>query len=321
MTNTSKGVTRRALLAFATAMAVVPGGAALAQSFPDQPITIVVAYAPGGGVDTAVRAMTDVMSEELGVSILVKNVGGGGGAVGNSEVSRADPDGYTILATNSSSITLEPQLNETMYDLDSFEVIAKAGQFQSAMITGADSSFSTFEELVAVAQEEDRPILLGSYLSYDRLLMGYMADSAGVEFTPVPVQGGNGAIQAMLSGDVDVVLSGGSWAPLVEAGDAKALFASSFDRLKMAPDLVSMKDLGFELGSASSMMFLAPAGTPAEIVDALAAAIEPAVASETAQTVGQRRNVDMTFYGPEEASQMMREELDAFAEFIEIANR
>src|SRR3546814_6074044 len=88
----------------------------------------------------------------------------------------------------------------------------------------------------------NRPIKGAGQRAFDRLVVQYIAKERGVEVVPVPVAGGSGAVQAVLSGDVDLSFSGGSWAPIVRAGDAKALFAASYERLKLAPELVSMKE-------------------------------------------------------------------------------
>ena len=147
--------------------------------------------------------------------------------------------------------------------------------------------------------------------------MEYILNQHGVEYIPVPVQGGSGSVQAVLSGDVDVAFSGGSWAPIVEAGDAKVLFAASYEPLKMAPDLVTMKDLGFDFGTTNFIPLYAPAGTPQQIIDKAAEAAKTGVESEMAQNVGQQRFMDMTFRGPEEAKRILQEEHEVYKELVE----
>ncbi len=146
--------------------------------------------------------------------------------------------------------------------------------------------------------------------------MQYIAKQRGVEFIPVPVQGGSGSVQAVMSGDVDVAFSGGSWAPIVEAGDAKALFAASYEPLKMAPDLVTMKDLGFDFGTTAFIPLYAPAGTPEDVIQKIAAAAKAAVEGEMAQNVGEQRFMDMTFRGPEEAEQLLQKEHEVYQELV-----
>ncbi len=306
-----------AILGAALLSAGAAGQSAEAQEWPTDAITVVVAYPAGGGTDTAIRAMTDILNKKLGQPILVQNVAGAGGGVAASQVAKAKPDGYTLLATNSTSITLAPLVQKMLYDMDDFEDVAILGEFQNAVFANIDKPFSTLDDLVELAKKEKRPISFASQLAIDRLLMQYIAKERGFELRPLPVSGGSGAVQAVLAGDVDLSFSGGSWAPIVAAGDAKALFAASHERLKLAPDLVSMKDLGFPFGVTSHISLHAPAGTPQEVIEKIAAAFKPGVESELAQNVGQKRNMAMIFQGPEAAKQTMQKERETYQKILE----
>jgi tripartite-type tricarboxylate transporter receptor subunit TctC len=305
------------LAAAGLALSAVSAEPAAAQEWPTAPVTVVVAYPAGGGTDTAIRAMTDIVGKALGQPILVQNVGGAGGGVAATKVAQMDPDGYTLLATNSTSITLAPLVQKATYDMDSFEHVAILGEFQNAMFANVDKPFDTFDELVEHARSEGRPVSFASQLAIDRLLMQYLAKERGFDLLPVPVNGGNGAVQAVMAGDVDLSFSGGSWAPIVAAGDAKSLFAASYERLKLAPDLVSMKDLGFPFGVTSHISLHAPAGTPPEVLDKISAAFAPAVAGEIAQNVGEKRNMDMTFRGHQAAVAVLANERATYESILE----
>jgi tripartite-type tricarboxylate transporter receptor subunit TctC len=286
----SSALSRRAaaMLGAAALCLGVAGPAAEAQQWPTKPITVIVAYPAGGGTDIAVRAGIDILAEKLGQPILVQNVGGAGGGVAAARVAKEQPDGYTLLATNSTSITLAPLVQKMLYDMKDFEHVAILGEFQNAVFANKDKPFGTLDELIDLAKKEGRPISYASQLAIDRLLMQYIAKQRGFELRPLPVQGGNGAVQAVLAGDVDMAFSGGSWAPIVAAGDAKALFAASYERLKQAPNLVSMKDLGFPFGVTSFISLHAPAGTPKAIVDKIAAAFKPAIETSARRRSGRR---------------------------------
>lgn len=317
--NALRHLNRTALAGLA---ALLAGGLAATEAsaqadWPTDAVTVVVAYPAGGGTDTAIRAMTDILSEQLGQPVLVQNVGGAGGGVAATKVAREKPDGYTLLATNSTSISLAPLVQETLYDMDSFEHVAILGEFQNAMFANNEKPFNNLDELVETAKSENRPITFASQLAIDRLLMEYIAKERGFDLRPLPVSGGSGSVQAVLAGDVDLSFSGGSWAPIVAAGDAKALFAASHERLKVVPDLVSMKDLGFPFGVTSHISLHAPAGTPPEVIEKLAAAFEPAVNGELAQTVGEKRSMDMTYRGGAAANEVMQNERKTYEAIIE----
>jgi tripartite-type tricarboxylate transporter receptor subunit TctC len=289
---------------------------AYADNFPSKPITVIVGYGAGGGTDAVVRALTEPLGKILDATILVQNVSGAGGGVAASRVARSDADGYTLLATTSSTFSLEPQATKTAYKNDDFQHIATIAQFQGAMFAKADKPYQTLPQLVDLAKKENRPIKYASFFLVDKLVMNYIGKIEGVEMIPVPVKGGNGAVQTALSGDVDIAYSGGSWAPHVESGAAKVLFATSYDRLKLAPNLVSMKDLGYPLGTTSYLTLSAPKGTPKAVVDKLAAAVEQAMAAELVQKAASSRYMDGTFYGPAQTTVILQIESDSFATML-----
>lgn len=303
-------------LAAAALFAAAAPAAALAQDYPTQPVTIVVAYPPGGATDTAVRATAEPLSKILGQPVLVQNVGGAGGGVAAVRVAAAKPDGYTLLATTSSTFSLEPLVQKTAYSSDDFVHVGIIGENQGAMFANAKKPFGTLAEMIAVAKRENRPIKFANFFMLDRLVMQYIGIKEGVEMIPVPVKGGSGAAQAVLAGDVDAAYSGGSWAPLVQAGDAKALFATSHERLKMAPDLVSMKDLGYEFGTTSYMVLSAPKGTPDAIVQKLSAALVKAVADPMPQDLGKKRFIDMTAQDAAGAAKVLESEIHSFQQIM-----
>jgi tripartite-type tricarboxylate transporter receptor subunit TctC len=287
-----------------------------ADNFPSKPITVIVGYGAGGGTDAVVRALTEPLGKILNTTILVQNVAGAGGGVAASRVARSDADGYTLLATTSSTFSLEPQAAKTTYQDGDFVHIATISQFQGAMFSKADKPYKTLPQLIELAKKENRPIKYASFFLVDKLVMDYVGKIENVQMIPVPVKGGNGAVQAALSGDVDLAYSGGSWAPHVESGAAQVLFATSYDRLKFAPDVVAMKDLGYPIGTTSYLTISAPKGTPKAVVDKLAGAIEKAMLEELVQKAASTRYMDATFYGPAQTTDILKTELDSFATML-----
>jgi tripartite-type tricarboxylate transporter receptor subunit TctC len=314
------GISTRALASAAFIGATLSAGAATqAAEFPTKTVTLVVAYAAGGGTDILVRGLSEPLAQRLGQQVLVQNVPGAGGGVAAVRVAREPADGHTLLVTTSSTFSLEPQLQKTAYKDGDFAHVATIAQFQGAIFANADKPFSSLKELVAHVKAEKRAIKHASYFQLDKLLMGYIAKKEGVEVVPVPVKGGSGAVQAVLQGDVDTAYSGGSWAPQAESGAAKPLFATSYDRLALAPDLVSMKDLGYDIGTTSYMTVSAPAGTPKEVVEKLAAAFAEVTALPAVQQVGQKRYMEVRTWGPAETRKIIDTETKAFAEMIAVA--
>lgn len=305
-------------LAIAAAGALGLAGAATAQTFPTKPVTVIVGYAAGGGTDVMIRALVEPLSKELGQPILVQNVNGAGGGVAAARVAKLPADGYTLLATTSSTFSLEPQTQKTAYKDEEFTHIATVAQFQGVFFSRSDKPFNTLPELIARAKETKQPIKYASYFQLDRLVMQYIGKKEGVQIIPVPVAGGAGSVQAVLSGDVDTGYSGGSWSPLVQAKTAKLLFATSYDRLKLAPQLPSMKDLGYAIGTTSYITISAPKGVPQAVIDRIAAGFKKATESPEAQKVGAATHLDVEFLGPEGTRKVIADEITAFAEMIKV---
>lgn len=305
------------MILFATlGIAAFNASIASADTFPSKPITIVVGYGAGGGTDAVVRVLAEPLGQILKTTILVQNTPGAGGGVAATKVARSPADGYTLLATTSSTFSLEPQAGRTAYTNADFTHVATISQFQGAMFAKSDKNYNTLPQLIELAKKENRPIKYASFFLVDKLVMNYIGKIEGVQMIAVPVKGGNGAVQAALSGDVDLAYSGGSWAPHVESGAAKALFATSYDRLKLAPKLVSMKDLGYPIGTTSYLTLSAPKGTPQNVVDTLAKAIESALMAEMVQKAASTRYMDATFYGPQETAKILATESDSFATML-----
>lgn len=305
-------------LAIAVLGSISFAGAAQAQDYPSKPVTVIVGYAAGGGTDVVVRSMVEPLSKELGQPILVQNVNGAGGGVAAARVAKMAPDGYTILATTSSTFSLEPQTQKTAYKDEEFTHIATVAQFQGVFFTRVDKPFDTLPALLKRAKESKQPIKFASYFQLDRLVMQYIGKQEGVQMIPVPVAGGAGSVQAVLSGDVDAGYSGGSWSPLIQNKSAKLLFATSFDRLKLAPDLQSMKDLGYTIGTTNFITISAPKGTPQAIIDKIAAGFEKAAKSPEATKTGSAMHMDIAYYGPAQTRKIIDEEIKAFAEMIKV---
>ncbi|MDP2293873.1 MAG: tripartite tricarboxylate transporter substrate binding protein [Pseudolabrys sp.] len=308
-----------AIAAFAVAIGLGPQSAATAQDYPTKAITLVVGYAAGGGTDAVVRALADPLSKKLGVTILVQNVTGAGGGVAAVNVARAKPDGYTLIATTSSTFSLEPLMHPTAYKDSDFVHVSTIGQFQGAILAPSNAPFSNFAEMVAYLKKEKRPLKHATYFQLDRLLMGYVAKQAGFEVVFVPVDGGNGTVRAILGKSVDTGYSGGSWSPYVSSGDAKVIFATSHDRLALAPDVPAMKDLGYDIGTTNYITVSAPTGTPDAIVQKISDAIGAAIEDEKLQKLGKNRFMEVKHWNAKESRNIIDLELKAFKTMFDIS--
>jgi tripartite-type tricarboxylate transporter receptor subunit TctC len=260
-----------AAAAFATPLA------ALAQAWPKGPITVVVPVAAGDGGDTTVRAMGEELSHELQVPVLVSNRPGAGGALGVQGVIAAKKDGYTLLFTQNSPLTirrvLEPQA--AAYDpLKELAPLAITTRSPTVLVVRKDAPFNTFAELVAHARKS--PVRLGTAGpgSAGDLSVQVINSVAGTDIGSIPYKGAAPAVTDALGGQVEgVILALGAVSAHLKSGALKAIALSSpFPEL---PNVPTLKKLGYKqdmLGVWFAWMM--PAGTPPEVAQALLPALQ-----------------------------------------------
>ena len=258
--------------------AFVPG-AALAQ-YPSKPIHVIVAFAPGGPVDTVARLVGAKMQDALGQPVVVENRPSATGNLGTQAVAKAAPDGYTVLATSSAfavNVTLSPNAG---YEPSDFVPIVQAATQPNVIVVNASFPAKTLAELLQMAKTEKlayaspgigtTPHLTGEHLF--RL-------AAKVDVVHVPHKGAGPAASAVLAGAPPI----GSLAvtaplPFIQSGKLRALAISSAKRHPLLPDVPTFTELGYpEIQEYTWVGFFAPAGTPAAIVQKLNDAINLAL--------------------------------------------
>jgi len=319
-----KTISRRyglAALATVGVTAIAVASAAQAAEFPSKAITMIVGYRAGGGTDVLARAAAEPMSKMLGQPVLVQNKPGAGGGVAALYTSKSKPDGYTIVMTTSSTYTLEPHVQKVAYKPGDFTHIANIGQFQEAIFTKAGAPFKTLKEMFAYAKREKRALKYASFYQLDRLMIGYIAQREGIKIVPVPVKGGAGVMPAVLGGHVDFGWSGGSFAPHARAGTITMLSAMTYERLAQFPEVPSMKDFGYPVGTEVFITVSAAAKTPRPIVDKLAAALKQAMATKTVVDVMEKRNQLILFHGPDQVPGLIEKQTKAYADMVKLLKK
>src|SRR3712207_2147599 len=192
--------TRRALLAARAATALPrPSGAAEWQ--PDRPVTMIVAFAAGGGTDTAARTLARFMEKDLGQSVVVVNRPGAGGEIGWSELARARPDGYTIGFTNTPNIVTVPIERQARFRLEDFSPIANIVDDPGGIWVLADSPWRSLNELLEAARRAPGTLGYGTtgVGSDDHLAMLALERQTGAKFLHVPFAGSSQVRTALLS--------------------------------------------------------------------------------------------------------------------------
>ncbi len=263
-----KHVCHIALVALSFALS----SAALAESWPAQPIRAYIPFGAGSATDIVPRTVFDAMSKELGQTITVENKGGAGGTIGIGEVVRAKPDGYTILA-NSSAQTIAPWIVPNFpYDVaKDLSGVLMIGQNANVLLVVPSKSWKTAQDLVAAAKAKPGTINYGSagvgtatHISAARLSL-----AAGIQTTHVPYKGGAEALTDLLGGRIDFLFTPISTAlPLIRDGRVVPLMVSTATRASDLPNVPTPGDLGFV--NAETTVWYAvfmPAKTPRDIVE------------------------------------------------------
>lgn len=262
---------------FAAAIAVAPG-AALADWPTDKPITLVVGYSAGGGTDILARTMAPFLEKYIeGASFVVVNRPGPGGEFGFTETANADPDGYTIGFMNAPAFLTLPYERETRYSFEDFTPIANVVTDPATINVPAESTIESLDDLVAEAKANPSALTIGhqGYGGSMHLSLEGFLDMTETEVTQVPFPGIPPAATAILGRHIAGLVVGAGEASGIASDNAgiRILGVMSRERLELFPDIPTFAEQGYEIFSGSDRGYAAPAGTPEEIVTAVADAI------------------------------------------------
>jgi tripartite-type tricarboxylate transporter receptor subunit TctC len=273
----------RALAVSLLAACLLAAGAASAQTYPDRPVTMLVAFAPGGADDATARIIQDAMAKALGQPIVIQNLGGAGGMIAAAKAARADPDGYTILLHQdalAAGMTLYP--NRTFDAEKDFVTIGLVNNTINTLAGRPTLPPNNFDELLRWMKEPGQSIRVGhpGVGSFGHLAEVLIFQELGVKVTQVPYRGAGPALVDLLAGQVDLgPISAVVAGPLVNAGNLKAYAVIGRKRFAGLPELKTVGEFGYKkLDIDFWHMLLAPAGTPRPIIDKLNTALRAALA-------------------------------------------
>jgi tripartite-type tricarboxylate transporter receptor subunit TctC len=270
-----------ALVAALTLGALAP---AVAQTYPDRTIKIIVPQPPGGGFDTVGRILAEKLGPLLGQTVLVENRVGAGTRVGTEAAAKSAADGYTLLLGALSNMALNAGLyTDLPYDpIKDFTPIGMAVTWSYTLVARKDLPQKDLKELIAYARENPEKVTYASAGkgSGQHLAMAATAQLAGVKLTHVAYRGAQAAYQDVLGGRVDLFFDISSTArSQVDGGTVRALAVSSKARQKMHPDVPSVMETGVApLDMESWFGLFAPAATPAPVLARLRAEFAKVVA-------------------------------------------
>ena len=309
----------RSLLA-AAALAALPLAAA-AQAWPSkQPIRLVAVFPPGGSVDQVARILAPVLQQRLGQSVVVDNKGGASGAIGTAEVAKAAPDGYTfavVFDTHGVNQALQPSLPyDTKKDL---ATVALIGTGAMAITTNANSPIKTFADAVAAAKKADG-VSYGTIGngSLGHLAMTLLGKPANLNLVHVPYRGGGPLMNDALAGHVPLAIGSVFLVkPHVDAGKLRALAVTTSQRSASLPGVPTVAESGFAGFDAPAWWaVLAPAKTPAEIVERVNAEINAALKTPEVADKLAAQGIVVNIGTPAAAQAFVEKQLDTWTQVV-----
>ena len=285
------GFVGAALMASAGAFLTSPSHA---QNYPAKTIRMIVPIAPGGGTDTMARLISQRLSEQLGVTIIVDNRAGAGTVIGTELVAKAPPDGYTLM-TVAPEFVINPSLRKLPYDsIRDFTCITQLNSGQYFLSTHPAVPVKTTKQFIALARARPERVSFGSSGngSANHLAGVLFAHMTKTSLVHIPYKGAGPAGIALLSGEIDFMFSNvASAIPYVRQGKVRAIASTGERRSTVAPDIPTVSESGVPGFIVTGFfIMLAPAGTPAEIVARLNAesskALESAAMKERLSSLG-----------------------------------
>ncbi|BCV25908.1 tripartite tricarboxylate transporter substrate binding protein [Gelria sp. Kuro-4] len=257
-------------------------GETTGEQYPNRPIQLIVSYAAGGGTDVGARLLTPYLEKKLGQPVTVVNVTGGGGWVGWTQLAQAKPDGYTIGYINIPNMIigyLDPAMKRKD-NLESFAPIANHVLDYTVFAVRKDSKFKDIDELMNYAKAHPGELSATStgIGSDEHISLLELERKAGAKFQMVQTKGFAECLTQVLGGHVDVLLGNvGEVVGPARNGDIRVLAVLSEERSKYLPDVPTLKEKGIDVVSFAARGIAAPAGTPQEVIDKVAEAIQEAL--------------------------------------------
>ncbi|MFP3741599.1 tripartite tricarboxylate transporter substrate binding protein [Achromobacter sp. SIMBA_011] len=311
----------RAIAACRTALAalsLVAAAASAAQDWPTKPITLVVPYPPGGPTDIVARVVAQGLGDELKQTIIVDNRSGAGGNIGADMVAKAAPDGYTLLlATTAHAINMSLFKNLNYDTRKSFAPVSLLTSGPLVIVTRPDLPASNVRELIALAKSTPGKLTFASsgngqstHLAAE--LFGAMA---GVRMVHVPYRGSAPALTDVMGGQADIMFDTMlSSMPYVSGGKLKALAVTGAARSPAAPNVPTVAEAGLPGYEATAWNgLLAPAGTPASVVDRLNGALQKVLGRADIQQKFAAQGFAPAWKTPADTARFLDVEVDKWA--------
>jgi tripartite-type tricarboxylate transporter receptor subunit TctC len=307
-------------------IALFAAAQAVAQTYPDRAVHLIVPFSAGSAVDTLARIPGQKLAELWGQPVVIDNRTGANTIIGTEAAAKAAPDGYTLLLTNDAALATNPALYPKLpYDpLRDFAPITLGASIPVVLVAHASQPFASVQELVAYAKANPGKLhyASGGNGSAQHVPMEMFKQIAGIDLVHVPYKGLGPAFNDVVSGQIPIMFAGlSNTPPHIKAGRIRALAIGSAKRSAAMPDVPTMQEAGvpgFDYSAWAGV--LAPAGTPAAIVQKVNADWARVVALPEVRDKLVALGFELTPTSPAEFSEMIRREMAKVAKVVKDAH-
>lgn len=313
-------IAQRASLAIA---GVLLSASALAQQYPEKPVTVVVPFTAGGSSDITARTVSAKLQESLGQSFIIDNKPGANGGLGGKFVANAKPDGYTLFVGSIGVFAINPVLYKDLgyHPLKDYDLLSVAVRTPNALVTRANFPANSVAELVAYLKKNPNKVSFASSGtgSSDHLTAALFWQKTGTTGIHVPYKGGSAAHLDLIAGNVDVSFQNlGSITQHVKAGKMKLLAVTADKRDASVPSVPTMAEAGVPgLEVFSWQAFVAPKGLPANVKARLQPALIAAIKHPDVVKRFNEIGFEVVGNSPEEFNKFLNEELARWKQVID----
>jgi len=294
-----------------------------AQAFPDRPVKLVVSSPAGGPPDIMARLLSDKLAAALGQPIVVENKpGGGGGTVASKAVLAAEPDGYTVFMGSTSSVLIGPLVHKNAgFTAESFTAVAGVSESTEVLAVHPSVAAKSVAELVSLAKAQPGKLSYGSagVGSLPHIEGELLKARAQIDMNHIPYRGGGPAVVDLLSGQIQVMFSAlTQLLPNVRDGRLRGLAVTSATRSKLAPEIPTMVESGFDQFVTASVNFIvAPPGTPLAVRQKLNEAVARALSHPDVEQAFAKMGAQARPASPEQLAIYMTEQQSRWAKIVE----
>ena len=278
-------VTRRTVLASALA---APAVARAQGDFPNRTIRLVIPWPPGASADAFLRTIADQAGKRLGQTVVPDNKPGANGSLGAVVLKDSKPDGYVLAQIHTGVVRAQLMSDQPAYNAQTdFTYVIQLSGSAHGIVVRADSPYKTLEDLIAAAKANPGKLNYGTFgpSSVQNMTMVDLQQRLGIELTHVPYRGGSELYQGLLGNQIEIVADASGWIPLVQSGQFRLLVVWGSSRMKLFPDVRTLKEAGIDLVVNSPYGICGPKGMDPAVVKRLHDAFKDALFDAATQSV------------------------------------